>query len=80
KKYGGLPRHPSQIYEFFLEGILLFCIINFFSKKKTIGFTSGLFLIFYGVLRIFVEFFREPDIQTGLFANIFTMGQILSIP
>ncbi|MBZ2279709.1 prolipoprotein diacylglyceryl transferase, partial [Buchnera aphidicola] len=74
------PRHPSQIYEFFLEGVLLFFIVNFFSQKKLIGFTSGLFLIFYGIFRIFSEFFREPDVQIGLFKNILTIGQILSTP
>ncbi|QCI25633.1 prolipoprotein diacylglyceryl transferase [Buchnera aphidicola (Sitobion avenae)] len=81
EKYGALPRHPSQLYEFFLEGLVLFFILYFFSKKnRPIGCTSGLFLIFYGVFRIFVEFFREPDPQIGLLENIITMGQILSIP
>ncbi|AEO08777.1 prolipoprotein diacylglyceryl transferase [Buchnera aphidicola str. Ak (Acyrthosiphon kondoi)] len=80
-KYGALPRHPSQLYEFFLEGIILFFIIYFFSKKdRPIGRISSLFLIFYGVFRIFIEFFREPDPQIGLLKNIITMGQLLSIP
>lgn len=80
-KYGALPRHPSQLYEFFLEGIILFIIIYFFSKKKgKIGSISAVFLISYGILRIISEFFREPDPQIGLFKNIITMGQILSIP
>lgn len=80
-QYGSLPRHPSQLYEFFLEGIVLFFIIHFFSKRnQSIGSISGLFLIFYGIFRIFVEFFREPDPQIGLFQNIITMGQILSFP
>lgn len=80
-KYGALPRHPSQLYEFFLEGVVLFLIMHFFSKKKRpIGSISSLFLIFYGVFRVFVEFFREPDPQIGLFKNAITMGQILSIP
>ncbi|WP_425619586.1 prolipoprotein diacylglyceryl transferase [Buchnera aphidicola] len=80
-KYGSLPRHPSQLYEFFLEGIVLFLIMNFISKKKTNkGFVSGIFLIFYGIFRIFSEFFREPDPQIGLLYNIITMGQILSLP
>lgn len=81
EKYGALPRHPSQLYEFFLEGILLFFIIYFFSKKnRPTGSISGLFLICYGVFRIFIEFFREPDPQIGLFKNMITMGQILSLP
>jgi len=80
-KYGALPRHPSQLYEFFLEGIVLFLIIHYFSKKnRPIGSISGVFLFFYGIFRIFVEFFREPDPQIGLFNNMMTMGQILSIP
>jgi len=80
-KYGSLPRHPSQLYEFFLEGVVLFFIIYFFSKKdRPTGSISGIFLIFYGIFRIFVEFFREPDPQIGLLKNTMTMGQILSIP
>ncbi|WAI11627.1 MAG: prolipoprotein diacylglyceryl transferase [Buchnera aphidicola (Macrosiphum albifrons)] len=80
-KYGALPRHPSQLYEFFLEGILLFFIIYFFSKKnRPLGSISGLFLICYGIFRILIEFFREPDPQIGLFKNMITMGQILSFP
>ncbi|AHG59956.1 prolipoprotein diacylglyceryl transferase [Buchnera aphidicola] len=80
-QYGALPRHPSQLYECFLEGIVLFYIIYFFTKKdRPTGSVSGLFLISYGTFRIFIEFFREPDPQIGLFKNIITMGQILSIP
>lgn len=80
-KYGVLPRHPSQLYEFFLEGVILFFIVYFFNKKKRkTGVTSALFLIGYGILRVISEFFREPDPQIGLFKNIMTMGQILSIP
>ncbi|PPI88450.1 prolipoprotein diacylglyceryl transferase [Candidatus Pantoea edessiphila] len=79
--YGALPRHPSQLYEFFLEGILLFLILNIFIKKsRPIGSTSGLFLICYGIFRTTAEFFREPDIQLGFFYNTISMGQILSIP
>lgn len=81
EKYGILPRHPSQIYEFMLEGILLFIILNFFARKKRkIGSISGFFLISYGIIRIIAEFFREPDIQIGLIINTFTLGQILSVP
>ncbi len=76
---GPLPRHPSQLYEFFLEGIVLFTILWTMKNKgfKT-GILSSLFIIFYGVFRFFVEFFREPDVQVGYIMGIFTMGQILS--
>lgn len=81
EKYGALPRHPSQLYEFFLEGIILFIIIYLFNRKKRpIGSISGLFLILYGTFRITIEFFREPDPQIGLLNNMITMGQILSLP
>lgn len=81
---GDLPRHPSQLYEALLEGILSFVIlisVHHFSKRaKQQGFLSGLFLILYGSFRILIENFREPDEQIGfLFAHI-TMGQILSLP
>ncbi|MXP67744.1 prolipoprotein diacylglyceryl transferase [Pantoea sp. Aalb] len=79
--YGVLPRHPSQLYELCLEGIILFIILNLFIlKPRPMGSVSGLFLISYGLFRIFVEFFREPDIQIGLFMECISMGQILSIP
>ena len=78
------PRHPSQLYEAFLEGIILFIILLiYFNKTKsdpTIGKISGLFLILYSIFRIFIEFFREPDSHIGLIFNIASMGQILSIP
>ncbi len=78
------PRHPSQLYEAFLEGIILFIILfTYFNKTKsdpTIGKISGLFLILYSIFRIFIEFFREPDSHIGLIFNIASMGQILSIP
>jgi len=81
EKYGALPRHPSQIYEFMLEGVLLFLIIYLYNqKKRPTGSISGLFLVSYGILRIFSEVFREPDPQIGLIQNCITMGQILSIP
>jgi phosphatidylglycerol---prolipoprotein diacylglyceryl transferase len=80
-KFGVLPRHPSQIYEFFLEGVVLFIILDLFSKKKTrTGNISAIFLISYGILRIISEFFRQPDQQIGLLLNIISMGQILSLP
>lgn len=81
---GGLPRHPSQIYEALLEGMLLFFIMLILALKFKIlnkpGMASGIFLIFYSVFRTVAEFFREPDIQIGLFFNAVSMGQILSIP
>ncbi|VFP79466.1 prolipoprotein diacylglyceryl transferase [Candidatus Erwinia haradaeae] len=79
--HGALPRHPSQLYEVVLEGLLLFVILHWFvsSHVRPIGATSGLFLIIYSVFRIFVEFFRQPDQQIGLFYGV-SMGQILSVP
>lgn len=81
---GYLPRHPSQIYEAFLEGLLLFIILNLLWKKQWVrkhtGFISGVFLLSYGIFRAFIEMFRQPDNQLGfIFMNI-TMGQILCIP
>lgn len=79
---GPYPRHPSQLYEFFLEGIVLFVILWFFSRKPRRRYAvSGLFLIFYSIFRIFIEFFREPDAQLGFVAfGWLTKGQLLSIP
>ncbi|MCG8707258.1 prolipoprotein diacylglyceryl transferase [Brenneria sp. 4F2] len=80
-QYGLLPRHPSQLYEMALEGVVLFIILNLFIRKpRPMGSVSGLFLIGYGIFRIIVEFFRQPDAQLGLFSNILSMGQILSLP
>ncbi|WWO96758.1 MAG: prolipoprotein diacylglyceryl transferase [Candidatus Dasytiphilus stammeri] len=77
----GLPRHPSQLYEFFLEGILLYIILKILTCKiRPIGTATGLFLIIYGIFRIIVEFYREPDIQIGLLYNFLTIGQIFSLP
>jgi phosphatidylglycerol:prolipoprotein diacylglycerol transferase len=74
-----LPRHPSQLYEFFLEGIVLFIVLwTMKNKGFRTGILSSLFLVFYGAFRFFVEFFREPDVQVGFILDIFTMGQILS--
>lgn len=76
---GGIPRHPSQLYEAILEGLILFLILWFLRKKN---FRDGMmvvfFLFFYGVFRFFIEFFREPDPQLGLLlGQYFSMGQIL---
>jgi phosphatidylglycerol:prolipoprotein diacylglycerol transferase len=77
-----LPRHPSQLYEFFLEGVVLFIILWFYSKKpRATGKVTGLFLILYGLFRIISECFREPDTQLGYIAfGWLTMGQLLSLP
>ena len=76
-----IPRHPSQLYEAILEGLVLFLIMNyiFFNKNYKIGNCSSLFLIYYGIFRIFCEFFRQPDIQIGYFFNFISMGILLSI-
>lgn len=79
---GSLPRHPSQLYEFFLEGVLLFVILMWYaSKPRNSGQISGLFMILYGIFRFGVEFFREPDLNIGYLAfEWLTMGQVLSLP
>ena len=82
--YGGnIARHPSQIYEAILEGVVLFILINFFALKKKLllktGYVSSLFLISYSILRIFSENFREPDEHLGYFFNYFSMGTLLSV-
>ena len=77
-----LYRHPSQIYEAILEGIVLFILLIFFWKKekfKTQGKLSALFLIYYSTFRFIVEYFREPDNQLGYFILNLTMGQIISL-
>jgi len=79
--HDGLLRHPSQVYQMLLEGVLLFVILWWFSsKKRPLGQTSGLFLIGYAFFRFMAEFTREPDAFLGFFATYFTMGQLLSIP
>jgi phosphatidylglycerol:prolipoprotein diacylglycerol transferase len=80
-----LPRHPSQLYEAFLEGILLFVILYFLTTRtdyraKRPGFLSGIFLIGYGCARILVEYFREPNSHIGYFIGGTTLGQWLSFP
>ena len=80
---GNIARHPSQIYEAILEGIILFIIINFMAIKKKLllkpGYISCLFLIFYSILRILSENFREPDLHLGYILKYFSMGTLLSI-
>ena len=76
-----IPRHPSQLYEFGLEGILLFTLLWWFSARpQPRGAVSGLFLIGYGAFRFMVEFTREPDSFLGLLALGLSMGQWLSAP
>jgi len=81
---GGLPRHPSQIYEALLEGLLLFAVMWLLARRAQVrertGTLSGIFLIGYGLTRIVAEFFREPDVQIGYLAFGITMGQLLSVP
>ncbi|MEW5745923.1 MAG: prolipoprotein diacylglyceryl transferase [Nitrospirota bacterium] len=77
---GPLPRHPSQLYELLLEGVLLFLILWFAKDRvRRTGVLTALFLILYGLFRFFVEFFREPDPQLGFILGLFTMGQLLSV-
>ena len=79
---GGLPRHPSQLYEAALEGLLLFVILWWYSSKpRPAGCVSALFLLGYGIFRFLVEFVREPDVQLGFVAlNWMSMGQLLCLP
>lgn len=79
---GSLPRHPTQLYEFALEGVALFVILWLYSARpRPAGAISGLFLICYGAFRFFVELFRMPDAHLGYLAlGWVTMGQILSVP
>ena len=78
---GNLPRHPSQLYEAFLEGPVLFLIIWLLGKKRRPpGVISWSFIALYGLFRFSVEFFREPDQQLGFLLGPFSMGQLLSFP
>ncbi|MFC5066760.1 prolipoprotein diacylglyceryl transferase [Flaviflagellibacter deserti] len=77
------PRHPSQIYQAGLEGIVLFVVMMTLVRKgglKRPGLAGGVFLIGYGIARIIGEFFRQPDVQIGFLAGGLTMGMILSLP
>ncbi len=80
---GDLPRHPSQIYEALLEGLILFAIMLILLRlgfRNRLGCLSGVFLTGYGLSRSFVELFREPDSQLGFLISGTTMGQWLSLP
>jgi phosphatidylglycerol:prolipoprotein diacylglycerol transferase len=80
-----VPRHPSQLYEGALEGVLLFVVIRiathrFFALRRP-GLVAGIFGVGYALSRIFVEFFRLPDVQIGyLYGGWLTMGMVLSLP
>ena len=77
-----ISRHPSQLYEAVLEGIILLIILIYFRKKDYLskpGLISGLFLIFYSIFRFFVEFFRVPDEHLGYLIFNLSMGQIISV-
>lgn len=81
---GDMPRHPSQLYEAGMEGMLLFLIMFALARQQKIrqhpGTLIGAFLVFYGIFRSLGELFREPDVQIGYLAGGVTMGQILSLP
>jgi phosphatidylglycerol:prolipoprotein diacylglycerol transferase len=78
---GDFPRHPSQIYQFLLEGLLLFVLLWWFARKnRPMGQVSAVFLIGYGSLRFVAEFFREPDAHLGLLSMGLSMGQWLCVP
>ncbi len=76
-----VPRHPSQLYECILEGIILFILLNliFFKKNYKIGTTSFAFLFFYGIFRFISEIFREPDTHLGYIIGSYSMGMLLSL-
>jgi phosphatidylglycerol:prolipoprotein diacylglycerol transferase len=77
----GMPRHPSQLYEFFLEGVVLLTVLWWFSQRpRPRGAVSGAFLLGYGLLRFMVEYTREPDRFLGLLSLGLSMGQWLSAP
>ena len=80
---GPLPRHPSQLYEAGLEGLVLLAVVLWVATRRPTlarGIVLGWFLTLYGVFRIAVEFFRQPDVQIGFLPGGVTMGQLLSVP
>jgi len=77
-----IKRHPSQLYEAFFEGIILFFLLGYLSRKSYLqgpGKISALFLIFYSIFRFFAEFFRSPDLQIGYLILNLTLGQLISV-
>ena len=82
KQIDNLYRHPTQLYEAFFEGIVLFLVLLYFKDKsfsKRPGFISGIFLVFYSIFRFTIEFLRVPDDQLGYLLFNLTMGQLISI-
>jgi phosphatidylglycerol---prolipoprotein diacylglyceryl transferase len=80
---GPIPRHPSQLYEATLEGLVLFVILALLVRRGALrwpGAITGSFMLFYGIARLTCEFFREPDIQLGYLWGGLTMGMLLSLP
>ncbi len=81
---GYLPRHPSQIYEALTEGLVIFVVLNLLWHWRAVrerrGLISALFVLMYGVFRIIIEYFRQPDEQIGFLFGTVTMGQMLSLP
>ncbi|MBL8389167.1 MAG: prolipoprotein diacylglyceryl transferase [Hydrogenophaga sp.] len=78
---GDLPRHPSQVYQFLMEGLLLFVLLWLYARRpRATGMVSGAFLFGYGVFRFLAEFFREPDAHLGLLSLGMSMGQWLCVP
>lgn len=78
---GPLPRHPSQLYEAGLEGLVIFVVLIVLARRKRAdGLMIGTMLALYGCFRTFVEVFREPDVQMGTYLGGFTAGQLLSVP
>src|SRR3546814_719649 len=81
---GPMPRHPSQLYEAFLEGVFLFVLLTILAHRPGIyrspGLLTGIFLTGYGFARFFVEFAREPDAQLGLVLGPYSLGQVLTVP
>jgi phosphatidylglycerol:prolipoprotein diacylglycerol transferase len=76
-----LPRHPSQVYQFLMEGLLLFVLLWLYARKpRKTGQVSAAFLVGYGVFRFIAEFFREPDDYLGILALGMSMGQWLCLP
>lgn len=79
--YGDAPRHPSQIYQFLLEGLLLFIVMWIYARKeRKQGQVAAVFFMGYGILRFAAEFFREPDAHLGFLSLGLSMGQWLSLP
>jgi len=81
---GFIPRHPSQLYQAFFEGLVIFLVLNWLWRYETVrkncGVVSSLFVLMYAVFRIILENYRQPDAQLGFFFGFLTMGQLLSIP